>query len=348
LGSHLPEMGHLTLSYIQKEFLHFLGRGFSPCRVMLLTMMFAMGCNGLDNDLSYAVSSQAAVLVCTDSSGARQLVRIENGMVIPNWNASLGVANASWGQVSIQSNRFWISDVHSNRLIKVHPSGTVEAELTGFSVVPHVFAVGERQILLADSSTGRVGFFDLRRGDYVQTNTSVTQARNCLYNGGKFYLQHGRDSITIWDEFGLSPRAAVAVGTVVDEMQFDSFRNLRVLSHDSNTTYVAIIGGNYAGIAVPSYSFDYDKVRYTPYFNSRFGSEVTEDVLLRDGFLQTFRGESVWPDSLENFEVDFFEGHLYAWVGDSLKAHNLANSELLWSVPFPYRISKACFLFRED
>lgn len=316
-----------------------------PACLLCGLLLFASGCNGLDDDSVYANYTRAAYFDVTDSQGDRQLIRLIDGKLELDWNAQAGVPGADLGEALLIGDQLWLGDIARKAVYQVAPiSGEVMRRFEGLPIQPHLMAVGSRQVLIADTALKAICFVTLRQGRaYQPPFTGHPQA--LLYNNGRFYLQQDSFAVAIYDEAALALRTTVTLPTRITDMAFDRNYQLRLDSQDSSLQrYGAIIDPNGDYLSTPNFRVYYDKVRYTPYFNAPYGSEYLNDLAIRAGNLETTRAEAVL-DSIDDFEADFFEGKVYVQRDDSLFRYQIRMDSLLEGYAFPYRMRKAFFLY---
>lgn len=302
------------------------------------------GCNGWDDDSEFEIGTKAAFFLSPDPSGGLQLIRVDADGYSTMWNESVGVPSASLSDVDFRDNMLWLSNGNEKSIRQVDPTdGKVERQFNGLPIAPHVISVGLEQILIADTFARSVAFVRIKDGESFVVKTGI-KARRCINNAHRFYLVHATDSVTIYDEKALHPRGYASFGAYVDDIMFDKYKNIRVVSHDSAQQYVGIIGANYEAVAVPNYPVGFKKIEYTPYFFARFGSEITQDLKLDDMILQTLQLDPLL-DSLDDFDTDFFSGIVYGKRQDSLLRYDYARDSVLGTEYFPYEIIRGYYQY---
>lgn len=311
---------------------------------LAVMMLFLLGC-GWDDDSQFEVRTRAVFFFCPDTSGGgMQVVRLDENGYAPNWNEAFGIANHDLSAFASRQNMVWLSSGNLKVLLEVNPvTGQTERRFNGLPLSPHVFAIGRKQALIADTLQDAIAFVDLKDGSSPFVLQNV-HALKCVYNNSKFYLAHGTDSLTIYDESALYPRARLALGADIDDLMFDNIYNLRVASHDSTHRYLAIVTANGDYVSTPNYSVDHSKVRFSPYFYPKFGSEYTLDLQLTGHSLATTRLDPVL-DSIDNFEADFFEGKVYGTWQDSLFIFDLGKNLGQSRMAFPFQPMQAFFQY---
>lgn len=312
--------------------------------ILFLTVLLAAGCNGWDDDSVYAIHTRAAFFVVEDGTN-RHLVRLAEDRLSMDWNASTGVPTGRLGDAIMVENMVWLSDVESNSVIEYDPvQGSSERKYTGLPIRPHRFAVGRTQLFVMDTIANKIAFVRLRNGDVISPEY-MGLPQSVRYNNNRFYLQQNDREIAVYDEQALATRAIIPIDGRIEGTYFDKNYSLRVINVDTaGIRYTAIIGGNADYVAIPNYVVDLDMVRYTPYLNVRFGNEVTDDLQLRDGNLETLLLAPLL-DSVQDFEADFFDGQVYAKRGDSLLQYSVRLDSVVAKWHFPYQLESAFFQY---
>jgi hypothetical protein len=312
---------------------------------ILGVLLLGSGCNGWDDDSLYANYTRAAFFDVTDPGGNRQLIRYIDGVATTEWNAQADVPGLDLGEALLIEDHVWLGHTGRKAIYQVAPiSGEVVRRIEGLPIQPHLMAVGHKQLFVADTVADAICFVSLRQGRaYQPAYTGQPQA--VLYNNSRFYLQQNGSEIAIYDESALALRTTLRLPTTIKDIAFDRNNSLRVGSCDSaGQRFGAIIDPNGDFVSTPNFLVPYTKVRYTPYIDDPFGSEFLKDLQLKDGNLETTRGEPL-IDSIADFEADFFEGKVYVQRGDSLFRYQISLDSLLEGRPFPYTMRKAFFLY---
>jgi hypothetical protein len=303
------------------------------------------GCNAWDDDSIYANYTRAAFFDVTDASGNRQLIRYIDGNATQDWNVQAEVPGLDLGEALLIEDHVWLGHTSRKAIYQVAPiSGEVVRRIEGLPIQPHLMAIGHKQILVADTVADAICFVTLRQGRAYQPAYSG-RPQAIRYNNSRFYLQQNDTEIAIYDESALALRTTLQFPPSIKDIAFDRNYSLRVGSCDSaGRLYGAIIDPNGDLIVTPNFLVPYTKVRYTPYIDNPFGTEYLKDLQLRDGNLESTRGEPL-IDSIADFEADFFEGKVYVQRGDSLFRYQISRDSLLDGRPFPYQMRKAFFLY---
>jgi hypothetical protein len=308
-------------------------------------LLLGSGCNGLDDDSVYAIRTRAAFFDVQDSLGARQLIRLIDGVPTLQWNTRAETPGSDLGEALLVGDHVWLSNVTRQSILQVAPiSGEVLRRIEGLPIQPHLMAVGNKQILVADTVAGAICFVAIRQGRAYQPPYQG-RPQAILYNNSRFYIQQDGNAVAIFDESALAERTTLALPTRITDIAFDRNFSVRVNSIDSlGQRYAAIIDPNGDFFSAPNFTVLYDKVRYTPYFDNPFGSEYLKDLQTRGGNLETTLLDPVL-DSIADFEADFFEGKVYVRRGDSLLHHQITTAARIQGWHFPYQMRKAFFVY---
>jgi hypothetical protein len=286
--------------------------------VLLLVVLTIAGCRGLDDDASYEIRTYASFFLVEKTDGSLNLYQYSpDAQVLDSvWHEKAGVSISDLSDATIVENTVWIASGPQKAILQVSPSTiTVLERFDNLPLAPHFIAVGEKQVLIADSAAGKVAFLKRRNGE-VQEIEFEGKPGQCLYNSGKFYLEINDTTIAVYDEVAFTPRSELSIGLQVDDILLNRYHAIVVMAHDSATTYRALIDPN-ADYLIGIDPVLYSKLLPTPYFSQRFGQEYLNDLQILNGNLIDEDG-LVLADSILDFEADFFEGTLYYTHGSDL------------------------------
>jgi len=300
---------------------------------LCVVLMVLAGC-GWDDDRSYAIESRASFLIAnTASSGLSTVWRYEAGGLQAGWNGSVGVADQDFGGLEFKEGSLWLADAGSSEILQIDPStDEVIGRISGLPIRPHTFALGERHILIGDTAARQIAFIRRKNGDEVVIDRDHAPG-SVIYNNRLFFLQEGDSSLTVFDEWALTPRSELDLPYPIQELQFNRLRNAFMSMRDGEDDYLGSVSGTTGLVSREADPVPYQKIRFTPYLDPRFGSEWPDDLRLTDGELSSER--LFFPMSMTNFEADFFDAKLFYQSGDSLYRYDLTTQTNLEDFYFP-------------
>jgi hypothetical protein len=257
-----------------------------------------------------------------------------------SWNSKANISDADLSDAGMVDNLVWLASGNQHSLLQVNPtSGSIKEKFGHLPLAPHHFAVGVKQVLVADSLAHEIAFLKRKNGD-IQKIQLKGKPGICIYNSGKFYLQIDDSLVAIYDESAMTPRATVRNGLPVDELLLNRYHAIVVMSHDSLRTYRVSIDPNADYLIGVKYPVFYSKLRPTPYFSIRFGREYLYDLMAAGPNL-TDEASTVFADSILDFEADFFEGTLFYTRGRDFVAKSIEGLSVMDSLNFQGRFVKS-------
>ena len=303
--------------------------------VALLALSAVFPSCGWDDDREYEVRTRAAFLVAEDvNTGLHKVWRHEAGVLQEGYNRDLGVPDGSFSGLQYRDGELWMGNSSSQEILRIDPSNDEIVErISGLPLQPHSFSVGERYILLGDTVNNQIAFVRIRNGEAYVVDVPADPGQ-IWHNNRMFFLQLGDSSIYVYDEWALTTRYEHTLNDRIVETQFNQLLNFYIsLVDSSGEDLFALVSGTDGSLAVERDNVNYQKIRFSPYLDDRFGTEWTFDLRL-DG-TQLSSGTLIFPDSLNNFEADFFESRLYYQWNDSLFQYDLNTQSRQDSFPFP-------------
>lgn len=309
--------------------------------LVLAGFLLASGCR-LDDDTDYAIRTYSSFFLMEKPNGELTLLRYQQDshLLTESWNTTANVPDPDLSAAEMVENVVWIASGPQRSILQVSPAyGSVQEKFGDLPLAPHHIAVGDKQVLIADTTAHKVAFLRRRNGK-VQEIAFQGKPGKCIYNSGKFYLQVDDSLIAIYDEAALSPRNTVSVGLRVDELLLTRYHTIVAMSHDSSTTYRVILDPNADVLIGENAPVFYTKLRPTPYFSVRFGTEFLQDLQLLQGNLTDETG-TLLADSILDFEADFFEGTLFYTRGQDWVVKRISGLETLDSLAFQGRFIQA-------
>lgn len=306
---------------------------------MGLTLFLATSCRGWDDDSGFAIRTRASFFLAP-ANGGNTLLRYADGEMQVAWNTKAGIPDVDLSDVDLRKNALWMSSGRRNLIAEVHPeTGEVLRNFDNLPMAPHYLTVGEEQILAVDTIANSIMFIRIRNGK-VTAAQFEGQPRFSIYSNSRFFLKNFAGSVSIIDEKALTARETLSFGNNIQDIQTNRYNNIYVLTSDSTAKYWSLIPGNADYIERDNLPANYDKVRYTPYFSGRYGTEYLNDLQLVGSEIQTTKGTLLIPDA-DNFEVDFFGGSLFYTRADSMYVYDLNGETVLDSFPFAFSLENA-------
>ncbi|MFN8394736.1 MAG: hypothetical protein U0176_08710 [Bacteroidia bacterium] len=303
--------------------------------ILFLGLILAWtGCR-LDDDSKYAIRTYSSFLLVRLPSGELSLQRydMDAHTMESSWNSKVDVSDADLSDAWMVDNQVWISSANQRALLVVSPAfGSVKERFGDLPIAPHHFAVGDKQILIADTVAGSVAFVKRKNGD-TQVVDFQGKPGVCLYNSNKFFLQKDDSLVVVYDETALTPRATLSNGLAIDYLQLNRYNAPVLMSHDSSRIYRANVDPNADVIIGGRFPVYYSDLRATPYFAARFGTEYLMDLSLLNGNLIDETG-TILADTITGFDADFFEGTVFYSRGADLVLRRLKDLSLVDSLPF--------------
>ena len=318
---------------------------------VLICMMFAGCARGWDDDSQYAIRTRAVFFTSpAQSTVGLSLIRYADGIVTRDWNeTAAGIRTVDLSDVDMRDNALWLANTTGRSVHQINPEdGTQLQFIAGLPIMPHYIAVGRDQLMAADTVEDRIVFVRLRNGKVTEANVDGKPGI-CMYQNGRFFLRVDATQIHIYDEKAMTPRAKLEVSKPVIELQTDRYNTIRLFCKEDSAYYFASISGNADDFieingADVFWNAAFRKIRYTPYFDPRFGTEYLQDLRLRDSIVETAQGQA-FTNRAENFEVDFFEGQLFYTDAGMLYRFDLNSMELVDSVSFSGEMRRAFFQY---
>lgn len=306
-----------------------------------LFLLFCISCIGLtscregwDDDSEFDISTRASFFLTTDGNGLR-IVRLVNGGLEADWNTKFGISNANLSDMDLRDNYVWLASGAQRSILQINPeTEAVEETFGNLPIAPHFIAVGEEQVIAADTAANRLIFVKKKNGKVVEVNFDQHPGP-VLYNNQRFFLVVDTHFVSIYDEKALTPRAVLDCERTIREIHFSEFNNLEVITSDTSGSFQAVIAGTADIFAKAPFAVSYQKIRFTPYFTQRFGNEFLEDLRLVNGELQLPLLDVLYSP-LEDFETNFFSGRAYLQRSDTLLVFNLHNQVVEDTLNFPY------------
>lgn len=293
---------------------------------------------GWDDDSEYEARTRASFLIAEDANtGLRKVWKHEAGVLLEGWNRDLGIPDANFSGLEYLEGELWLGDAIGQRILRIDPSNDEVLErFDGLPIQPHYFSVGERYILIGDTITDQLAFIRLRNGEVIITEFEE-EPGPAIHNNRLFFLQVGDSSIHVIDEWALTARHENDFSYTITEVQFNQLKNVYLtLKDDADDDYLGLLSGTDGSIAREGDPVAYQKIRYSPYLEARFGTEWLTDLRLNN--TQLISGAIVFPDSMTNFEVDFFESRLFYNWQNTLYHYDLNTQNRLDSFAFPDRL----------
>jgi len=298
------------------------------------------GC-GFDDDREYAIETKAGFFLGEDSLSRQRGVAkwTPDGLEL-DWQSRLKVGAGELSTMVLAEGSVWVGDINSNLLVAGDPETGAEKARITTGVAPHFFAVGDRYIVIADSTQELLVWYHRRKEELFSIELPAPPQR-ILYNSRTFFVQVGPSDVWVMDEHALADRSRNEFEHPIQFMQFNQFNNIDLVTHDGSQAYTALVSGADYLTARNETAVDYSQIARTPYFEARFGQEWLQDVVLVGNEVQT--GNQVIQDQASSFGVDFFESKLFAQTNDSLVRIDLSTRSIEGAYPYTDRILSSVF-----
>ncbi len=310
--------------------------------LLVISLHNLLGC-GWDDDREYEIHTRASFLVTQDpATGLRKVWRYEAGILIEGWNREMGVSDTGFSGLEYIDGELWMGDASGRQILRIEPSNDKVLKRFGdLPVRPHFFSVGERFILISDTITDQLAFIRIRNGELIITEFSG-ESGPAIHNNRLFFLQVGNVGLHVIDEWALTPRNENRFSFTIMEIQFNRLKNVYLtMKNDVGDDYSGLISGTDGSIAREGAPVNYQKIRYSPYLEARFGSEWLSDLRLSNNTLSS--GAIIFPDSMTNFEVDFFESRLFYSWRNTLYYYDMNTQVRLDSFEFPDHLIESVY-----
>ncbi len=323
-------------------------RGHQLFLFMLVASIAFSNCR-LDDDSSYEIRTYSSFFLVQKPNGLLSIYRYQQDLhqLDSAWNLKANVSDAELSDALMVDNFVWIASGVQQSIFQVSPTfGSVKEKFGNLPLAPHHIALGEKQILISDTASGKVAFLKLRNGE-VQEIEFEGKPGKSLYNSGKFYLQVDDSLVAVYDESAMTTRATVSNGLPVDELLLNRYHAIVVISHDSATTYQVLIDPNSDILIGEKYPVFFSKILPTPYFSAKFGGEFLKDLQIQGGNLMDQTG-TILADSIQDFEADFFEGTLFYTRGQDLVVKSIDSLLTQDSLSFQGRMVRSFHQYAAD
>ncbi len=304
---------------------------------MLIALLGLQAC-GWDDDREYEARTRASFLIAeVANTGLRKVWRHEAGVLQEGWNRDMGVPDASFSGLEYLEGELWLGDASGNQILRIDPSNDEVLErFEGLPLQPHYFSVGERYIITGDTILDQLAFIKIRNGDVIVTDFS-DEPGPVLHNNRLFFLQVGDSGLHVFDEWALTPRFEHTLPYPIVEAQFNQLKNFSVsMVDDAGDDYLGLISGGDGSIAVEGNPANFQKIRFSPYLEARFGTEWLDNLRLDNTQLSS--DAVTFPDSMTSFEADFFESRIFYNWQNTLYFYDLNTQTRLDSFAFPDRL----------
>ncbi|MEM6634023.1 MAG: hypothetical protein AAF694_30385 [Bacteroidota bacterium] len=278
--------------------------------VLLPPFLLGLGACTFDDDGEFfPITSQAFFLLGADEGTNRRFVRIEGDQVTENVGTQWGVSQEQVGDFYLDEEILWIGDVTQKRLIKIDLEDSEDQESIDLGqLTPHFLQAGDRHVLLSDTLSNQIGFLHKRRMDLV-VRTLEEQPGIAAYRSGKFYLQIGDSSVSIFQEQSFSETDKFDLGGPIKSIQIDpstTFTYVYFLNEELMGVRIDFNTNGLSGFSIPN---GVEKILHSTIDTPRFDKESTGlATLFSDGI---FRLEALSLGQVEDVSVDFFENQVY-------------------------------------
>ena len=277
--------------------------------LFLLLFLVVGACSFDDDSEFFPVTSQAFFLSTSEVGEDRKFIQLEGDMVEENAAIQWGLSQERIGDFALDESLLWISDTGQKRLLKIDlEDSNVEEEVSLGELTPHFIQTGDRHILISDTLSRRLGFLHKRRLDLVVRDLEE-KPKISAYRSGKFYLQLGDSSVSIYQEQSFSETDRFLLEGPISSIQVDptsTFTYVYFQGTDLKGGRIDFNTNGFADFSVPS---GVEKIIHSTIDTPRFGKESTGlATLFTDG---TFRLEELTLGQVEDASIDFFDNQIY-------------------------------------
>ncbi|MEM8900546.1 MAG: hypothetical protein AAGC85_20695 [Bacteroidota bacterium] len=274
-------------------------------------LSFLTSCD-LDENISFLEETRTGYLLYQNSDGEKGIVLTTKDGIQLQWNEGAGIADRSISDISSFEKELWIASEIDRKLYEIDVlSGTVNKTIGLRGISPTYISVGEDEILIADSSQNQA-FFLNKKTERISQVALPAEAGTSTYKSRKFYLKSGSSTVLILQEDALAEITRLQLERPIFEIQSTSDVSIIVSTRDSGN-FEALVNYNTNGLSRTEIAVAYRKIRVSPFSRQLYGKEQLQPFTLTENLLQPTSQSEV-----TDFEVDFFENHLWIVRNDSL------------------------------
>lgn len=299
------------------SFLNCIFPGLVPFLYILLAVT---GCQ-FEGDEALIPTTRVSYLVLRTEVGHRIIRQDANG-INTNWQSELGFIESSTGGLDGNTEYLWVGGAQA--LWKCTPSGELLETIELGEFDPHLIKVGEKTLLLCDTTQGKLIFMDLKSENLIHRDLDGVNGQP-RYLGGQFYVPADK-KVWIYQELAYAVLDSVTFSNRVLGLQPDQRARIEVYTGNRDSLLLTLLDYNSHQILSVEKAANYRKRRISPYRQAYFGKELTTAKALgTHNQFGTQRG-------IVDFEYDFFDRRAFLLQGDTL----LVLDELAGSVEKQY------------
>ncbi|MEL6191635.1 MAG: hypothetical protein AAFR66_06285, partial [Bacteroidota bacterium] len=272
--------------------------------VCVCLLCFLTSCD-LDENISFLEETRTGYLFYQDSEGEKGIALITKDAIQLQWHEGVGITGNSLSDVSGFQKELWVSSELDKTLHEIDVlNGTVNKTIELTDIAPTYISVGEDEILISDTSQN-LAFFLNKRTERISSAPLPAKAGVSAYKSRKFYLQAGTATLLILQEDALAEITRFQLERPIYEIQATPGVSVIVSTQDSGN-FEAEVNYNTNDLSRIEREVAYTKIRLSPFTRQLYGKEQLQTFTLTENLLQPVNQSEV-----EDFEVDFFENHLW-------------------------------------
>ncbi len=281
-----------------------------------LSLLLCMACS-FDGDLEYIPRTQAAYFLIQDTfSGPKSILSIQKGRMISSWQEQIGLSTFDLGDMSGNERSFWVSDVARREVLEIDLSNQlVKNRFVVKGLSPHLICIGERQMLISDTSQYKIGFMELKSGALLIRAVDALPGF-ATYRSQKFFLVSDGNQIDIYHEKALAKLNTITLSQKIDDIQLDNGFYTYIYGYATRGGFEGRIDYSTNALSAEVVEKNFLKSRLSPYKRQNYGREWVLNQLLDE------RRTIKTINNIQDYEVDFFESNLYYRKDDSLFVYN--------------------------
>ncbi|MEM9932688.1 MAG: hypothetical protein AAF824_03715 [Bacteroidota bacterium] len=280
--------------------------------LVFVAFLICLSACDLDDNTTFLEETQTGYLLHEKQTGEKNIFFLSEAGILPSWNEVISLADREVSDIASFQQELWVASAATNAVIEVNAlSGTLSRKVSLPDFAPDFIGVGEDMILLADSSRNEALFLDKRNEEIIRVSIPAVGGR-IGYKSRKFYLQAGPSTLMILSEDALAEITRLPLARTITDIQADASVSMIVSTADS-MRFQAVVNYNTNSFEQEERSVSHQKIRPSPFSRQLYGKEQLQTFTLTDNFLQPVNLQQI-----QDFEVDFFENHLWVLRNDSL------------------------------
>lgn len=279
--------------------------------VCVCLLSFLTSCD-LDENISFLEETRTGYLLYQIAEGEKGIALLTKDAIQLQWNEDVGITDRSLADLSGFQKELWIASELDKSLYEIDVlSGTINKTIDLGDIAPTFISVGEDEILISDTSQN-LAFFLNKSSERISQAPLPEKAGRATYKSRKFYLQSGTSTLLILQEDALAEITRLQLERPISEIQPTPSVDVIVSTQDSGH-FEALVNYNTNDLSRVEREVAYSKIRVSPYSRQLYGKEQLRTFTLTENLLQPVNQSEV-----TDFEVDFFENHLWIIRNGSL------------------------------